>query len=242
MVWLCSRNIHRDDLLCSFHAFLSSFLSIGFQTICFAIYDLCLYSQYVDPLRRELEGPEFAIFEKTAQGLPLLDSFIKESMRLTPIESSKQALFQRISGVLSHSIHFKVSTRRQALQPFTFLDGTSLNTGDWVCTPSGAMARRSEDQPEPLKFHGFRFVDTRLLRDYDAAHHSQKGLQTRSPSKFTDTGGNWQVWGTGRMTWYIFSSCLHLILFLPLFRLCLHTCDTDKALGQPRKILRLCGY
>lgn len=61
------------------------------QTITFAIHDICLHPEYVEPLRRELEG-EYSVFERTAQGLPLLDSFIKESARLTPVEASKEPL------------------------------------------------------------------------------------------------------------------------------------------------------
>jgi cytochrome P450 len=58
------------------------------QTITFAIHDLCLHPEYVEPLREELrEG--YSQFERTSLGLPLLDSFIKESARLTPVESSK---------------------------------------------------------------------------------------------------------------------------------------------------------
>lgn len=57
------------------------------QTITFTIHDLCIHPEYVEPLRREL-GIQYSEFEFTAQGLPLLDSFIKESARLTPVESS----------------------------------------------------------------------------------------------------------------------------------------------------------
>jgi hypothetical protein len=57
------------------------------QTITFTIHDLCLHPEYVEPLRRELDT-HYNDFEATAHGLPLLDSFIKESARLTPVESS----------------------------------------------------------------------------------------------------------------------------------------------------------
>jgi hypothetical protein len=50
--------------------------------------DLCAHPEYVEPLRKEVEGLEFDIFMKTSKGLPLLDSFIKESTRLNPIEAS----------------------------------------------------------------------------------------------------------------------------------------------------------
>lgn len=57
-------------------------------TVTFTIHDLCLHPEYIAPLRSEVEGPAYSLFEKTARGLPLLDSFIKESARLTPVESS----------------------------------------------------------------------------------------------------------------------------------------------------------
>ena len=60
-------------------------------TISFAIHDICLYPGYVEPLRREIDSAEYAQFERTGKGLPLLDSFIKESARLTPVESSQCA-------------------------------------------------------------------------------------------------------------------------------------------------------
>ena len=59
------------------------------KTISFAIHDLCLHPEYVEPLRKELQSSQYEAFEKAAQGLSLLDSFIKESARLTPVESSK---------------------------------------------------------------------------------------------------------------------------------------------------------
>lgn len=59
------------------------------KTLTYAVYDLCLHPEYVQPLREEIEGPKYIEFSKTAKGLPLLDSFIKESVRLTPTEASK---------------------------------------------------------------------------------------------------------------------------------------------------------
>jgi len=55
-------------------------------TVTFAIHDLCLHPEYVEPLRKECEA-QYADFEQAGTGLPLLDSFIKESARLTPVES-----------------------------------------------------------------------------------------------------------------------------------------------------------
>jgi hypothetical protein len=61
------------------------------QTITFAVHDLCKNPEYREPLRQELiDG--YSGFEATGVGLPLLDSFIKESARLSPIESRKRLL------------------------------------------------------------------------------------------------------------------------------------------------------
>lgn len=60
------------------------------QTTTFALQDVCIHPEYNEPLLKELkEGYEE--FERTGRGLPLLDSFIKESARLTPVEARKKA-------------------------------------------------------------------------------------------------------------------------------------------------------
>jgi len=80
------------------------------QTIVYVIHDLCLHPEYIEPLRRELET-SYEEFQRTGQGLPLLDSFIKESARLTPVESSKSIFWFLLSlnlilhGVDSSSLH-----------------------------------------------------------------------------------------------------------------------------------------
>ncbi|KAK4646173.1 hypothetical protein QC761_0040050 [Podospora bellae-mahoneyi] len=88
--------------------------------------DLCLHPKYLEPLRQDIDNHHLD-FEHTAQGLPLLDSFIKESARLTPTEA--------------------LSTRRYAVQSHTFSDGTHLNRGDWACTPLIAINKIPEYYP-----------------------------------------------------------------------------------------------
>jgi hypothetical protein len=63
------------------------------KTVTYALLDLCLHPEYMEPLRDELEGPEYIKFAETAVGLPLLDSLIKESARMHPIDSSKPPLW-----------------------------------------------------------------------------------------------------------------------------------------------------
>lgn len=55
------------------------------QTIAFALADLCTHNDYTRPLRQEL-AESWNDFERDAEGLPLLDSFLKESTRLNGTE------------------------------------------------------------------------------------------------------------------------------------------------------------
>ncbi|KAL9636718.1 MAG: hypothetical protein Q9204_002142 [Flavoplaca sp. TL-2023a] len=172
------------------------------NTISFAIHDLCLHPEYVEPLRQELQSSRYSEFEKTGQGLPLLDSFIKESARLTPVESSKPIVrlcpYRRPILIL---VSRTVSTRRHALQPFTLSDGTRLEVGDWACTPVRALMQSPSHYPDATVFHGFRFVDPDILTG--AANPGFQTILQEYPTKFTDTNGKddtWHVWGTGRMS------------------------------------------
>ncbi|KAL2786711.1 cytochrome P450 [Aspergillus keveii] len=147
-------------------------------TITFAIHDLCLHPEYTEPLRAELEA-EYSDFLKTGQGLPLLDSFIKESARLTPVES--------------------MSTRRQALVPFQFSDGTKLAAGDWACTPVRAIMQNEALYPAPLEFHGFRFVDKTNVSIKAANVEDHFQISQEKPSALCSADATWHVWGSGRM-------------------------------------------
>ncbi|EUC33179.1 hypothetical protein COCCADRAFT_96747 [Bipolaris zeicola 26-R-13] len=146
-------------------------------TVTFAIHDLCLHPEYVAPLRAECQA-QYADFERKGTGLPLLDSFIKESARLTPVESQ--------------------STRRSALQPFSLKDGTHVNVGDWFCTPVRAIMTNPVDFPTPNTFSGFRFADPALVQALEDSKGSFEILQ-KKPTKLTDVDMTFHVWGTGRM-------------------------------------------
>ncbi|KAK3995525.1 cytochrome P450 [Cladorrhinum sp. PSN332] len=146
-------------------------------TITVAIQDLCLHPEYLDPMRAEITN-HYDQFELTAYGLPLLDSFIKESSRLTPAET--------------------LSTRRQATHPFTFSDGTKLKPGDWAVTPLLAINKIAEYYPQPHRFNGFRFVSKEAL---DGIGFSSEKLPHQvKPSKLTDVEPSWLMFGIGRQS------------------------------------------
>jgi cytochrome P450 len=57
-------------------------------TACFVLFDLCSHPEYIEPLRQEFEATGWEAFQKSGgKLLPLMDSFMKESARLTPVES-----------------------------------------------------------------------------------------------------------------------------------------------------------
>ncbi|KAI4865980.1 cytochrome P450 [Hypoxylon rubiginosum] len=142
-------------------------------TLTFAIYSMCENPEYICPLREEIGSPASGNFFSEGDGLPLLDSFLKECSRWTPVES--------------------VTARRCALKDFIFSDGTRVAKGEWVGIPVGPMLRDASKYPQPEVFDAFRFVDpTKLGRDHS--------VQPEGPSKFTDVSETWHVWGTGKLT------------------------------------------
>lgn len=165
--------------------------SFPWKTLTYAVYDLCLHPEYVEPLREEIEGPKYIEFSKTAKGLPLLDSFIKESVRLTPTEASKSLRHTIKSGhpmIHELSPFFKVTTRCMALKPFVFTDGTRLERGDWACILLRAILHDSQLYPDPMAFHGFRFAE----EEKKAEPFSFS--QPEGSSKLSDVSNKWHVW------------------------------------------------
>ncbi|KAI1451456.1 cytochrome P450 [Annulohypoxylon moriforme] len=110
---------------------------------------------------------------KTTQGLPLLDSFIKESSRLNPIEA--------------------MSGRRQALRDFEFSDGTQVKKGDWACVPTRAMLHDETYYPHASTFEGFRFAP----REKVPRNMASNVFQPEGPSRYSDLSENYHAWGIG---------------------------------------------
>ncbi|KAK1254766.1 hypothetical protein MKX08_008761 [Trichoderma sp. CBMAI-0020] len=145
-------------------------------TACIALHHLCLHPEYIEPLRNEIESTGWAPFEQSGgKAFPLLDSFMKESARINPVES--------------------VSSRRMALKPFQLSDGTRVEAGEWICTAARGMMLDARYYTAPHEFQGFRYVDSSILKNKLAVDLVSQVQGT--PSNFTDIG-DWQLWGTGR--------------------------------------------
>lgn len=108
------------------------------QSFVYALYDLVDNPCYISLLRDELASIP-GDWWSSLNDLPLLDSFLKESARLSPSDS--------------------ISLRRKALKTFTFTDGTVVPKGSWVCVPQRAIQRDAAYYHDPECFNGHRFID-----------------------------------------------------------------------------------
>ncbi|KAE9372172.1 cytochrome P450 [Stipitochalara longipes BDJ] len=104
----------------------------------FVLLELCSRPEYIELLREEI-GDYAELDSALLEKLPLLDSFIKETVRSSPLDS--------------------MGVRRKALKPFTFLStGLQVPTGSIVCVPAYAMMHDEISYPDPYTFDGSRFV------------------------------------------------------------------------------------
>ncbi|KAL9125023.1 MAG: hypothetical protein Q9217_005716 [Psora testacea] len=168
-----------------------NFIAFGTSvlTSSFAIQDLVLHPEYIAPLRQEIESMG-DINSMKIDDLPLLDSFIKESMRTNcfeacqfPVEfpvywTSEKALIADLSNG-------KVGYRRLALDDFQFLDGYKVAKGDWVGIPLLEMLREETQYPNAHHFDGFRFSRVPRTDAWKTTHFHQ----------------NWPFWGTQKQLW-----------------------------------------
>ena len=80
-----------DVLRCTTRAYLV-------QSIGFALYALCIYPQYTEPLREEIIKAANSGMSK--DDLPLMDSFLKESMRLYPVMMGKNEFRSHTTAII----------------------------------------------------------------------------------------------------------------------------------------------
>ncbi|KAK2615929.1 hypothetical protein N8I77_002650 [Diaporthe amygdali] len=104
----------------------------------FIILELCARKEWQVSLRQELEQ-HLPLDYETLEQLPLLDSFIKETVRLNPLDT--------------------LAIRRKALEPYTFSNGTlSVPKGATVCVSAYNLMHNPETYPGPDSFEPARFL------------------------------------------------------------------------------------
>ncbi|KAI0410100.1 cytochrome P450 [Xylaria palmicola] len=104
----------------------------------FIILEMCVRKECQAAIRREL-GQSMPLDYKRLEQLPLLDSFIKETVRLNPLD--------------------KLAIRRKALESYTFSDGSiSVPAGATVCTSAYDQMHNPEVYPNPNSFEATRYL------------------------------------------------------------------------------------
>ncbi|TVY21934.1 Cytochrome P450 monooxygenase paxQ [Lachnellula arida] len=106
----------------------------------FSLYTLCKHPEYLEPLRKEAKEATNTAQDAINDGMPLLDSFLKEVARCNPIAT--------------------VTMPHKVMKPFTFSDGASVPVGNFICIPSAEIMGNEAIYPNASKFDGFRFVES----------------------------------------------------------------------------------
>ena len=148
----------------------------------FVLQELCLSKAWQHKLLGELKRCEKLDYH-TLQQLPCLDGFIKETVRLNPLDTSKLCWLE----IEEHMLRVKVAIRRKALQDYTFSGGSPhVPAGRIVCVSSYNLMHDAVHYPCPDEFEPFRFIN------------KETGAST---SRFTDVHENFPIWGYGSLAW-----------------------------------------
>ncbi|KAI2469098.1 cytochrome P450 [Annulohypoxylon bovei var. microspora] len=152
------------------------------MTTTYAIEDLCIHDDCIELLHAEIIKARTACKELGGKALdvekqlPLLDSFLRESIRCNNSDA--------------------VTGRRKALAPYTFSNGTStLAVGDWVCVPQRALMHDATRYSSPDVFDAFRFV--RANQQLERGEIPCRDVPGDTPSSLTTASVDWPIWGFG---------------------------------------------
>jgi cytochrome P450 len=147
----------------------------------FVLPELCVRPEWQSLLREEI-GDYATVDYARLEKLPLLDSFIKETVRLNPLDTSKRSYPTYFYG-FSLKIYV-VAIRRKALSDYTFSAGAPfIPAGSTVCVSSYDVLHDQRTYPRPNEFDGRRFA------------------VSRESSRFTDVSERFPIWGFGSLAW-----------------------------------------
>ncbi|KAF2704077.1 putative cytochrome P450 [Pleomassaria siparia CBS 279.74] len=104
----------------------------------FVLLELCARQDWQNAIQEEIDTLAPSNYDQLEK-LPLLDSFIKETVRLNPLD--------------------KFAIRRKALEPYTFQGGApSVPKGGTACVSAYDLMHDTRHYPSPNSFQGARFV------------------------------------------------------------------------------------
>ncbi|KAL9121511.1 MAG: hypothetical protein Q9187_001931 [Circinaria calcarea] len=107
----------------------------------FVLLELCTRPEYIEILRTEVGDPTNLNYTNLEK-LPFLDSFIKETVRVNPLDT--------------------LAIRRKALKPFTFSGGgPHVPVGKMACVSSYDLMHDEAHHPDASIFDGRRFASSK---------------------------------------------------------------------------------
>ncbi|KAF8733251.1 hypothetical protein AX14_003987 [Amanita brunnescens Koide BX004] len=112
-------------------------------TVTQSLYNLAYYPEYVQPLREEIEAviQEQGWSKASVAMMTKLDSFVKETMRLSPLGA------------------FPIT--RKTIKDFTFSDGTTIPAGNLISVAVPCIHTDPDNYVDPEIFDGLRFEKMR---------------------------------------------------------------------------------
>lgn len=128
--------------------------------------------------------------------MPYLDSFVKETARLSPGPTGKPAALWCVQEKIKEETQMlctdgqsrnTVSAPRTVMVPYTSPNGGYyIPTDNWVAIPQLPLMRGPSIWPRALALEGFRFV---------------KGEEGTSGSRLTHPSHEFPFWGSTRYAW-----------------------------------------
>ncbi|KAI0550324.1 putative cytochrome P450 [Xylaria curta] len=119
------------------------------------VFDLCAMPEYIEPLRKELEGVMNAdgSIDKTGfNKLTKMDSIMKESQRFNPL--------------------LLITFERVVTASYRLRDGFVIPANTTIGVPTQAVTMDPDIYPDPETFDGFRFEKERMKKPENAGRHT----------------------------------------------------------------------
>ncbi|KAE9582136.1 hypothetical protein CGMCC3_g1419 [Colletotrichum fructicola] len=129
-----------------------------------AVYDLATYPEYIPILREEIQSvsrDHDGLFTKDAvMALKKLDSFMKESQRLSAGDLSNDFLWHHVMNVVADPL-FLGTFQRAATAHLTLPDGTFIPKGTKIEVNTASIHVDEAYYPDPQRFDGLRYYRLR---------------------------------------------------------------------------------
>ncbi|KAI4267853.1 MAG: hypothetical protein LQ337_008153, partial [Flavoplaca oasis] len=112
----------------------------------FAFLELCQRPESADLIRQEISNKTTLDAKTIGNDMPILDSFLKESLRLNPMDD--------------------LAIRRKSLSPYTFRSGTPhIPTGTITSVSSYNLMHDAHFYPDPNRFDGLRYTRKTIMSE-----------------------------------------------------------------------------